>query len=87
MVVLVAAALGYFYIQGSQPQVESGSLLEELEGGTDVGLSTVRLLEQIQTVQIDTSFFNEPSYRSLVDYSVAVPVLNTGRRPNPFAPL
>ena len=44
------------------------------------------LLNQINSLKIDTSIFNSLVYRSLVDYSITIPEQNVGR-PNPFAPI
>lgn len=85
VIAVIIAAVAYFYFQGSGGSDASGSLLVQT-GGEDVGLDTIRLLEQIQTVQIDASLFSEPAYKALLDYSVAIPPQNVGR-PNPFSPI
>lgn len=85
VVVGIVAILAYFYFQGSRDPGSSSALQVQV-GGDDVGLATIRLLEQIQTVQIDSSFFSDPAYKALLDYSVAIPPQNVGR-PNPFAPI
>lgn len=85
IVTVVLVMLGYFYVQGSKAPASSG--LEEQDPlSNDVGISEVRLLEQIQSVQIDTSLFKSPAYQSLQDFSVKIPEQNVGR-PNPFAPI
>lgn len=87
-VVAVVLVIVYFYFQGSPSNVSSsGSLLSGAAvSGSDVGSSELALLNQIQSLRIDTSVFSDPAFQSLQDYSVAIPTENVGR-PNPFAPL
>jgi hypothetical protein len=84
VVALVGAAV-YFYYQGG---VSSGSssLLQTQSAGADVGSAELDLLNQIRSLSIDSTFFSDPAFQSLQDYSVTIPTENVGR-PNPFAPL
>lgn len=82
-VILILAAV-YFYFQGGS-STGSGSLLTASDA-SGVGSSELSLLNQMRSLRIDTSFFKDPAYQSLVDYSVSIAPENVGR-PNPFAPI
>jgi hypothetical protein len=84
-VIVILAACVYFYFQGSgTPAV--GGLLEASGDTPDVSAEVTALFSQIRSLQIDTTLFKDPSYLTLRDYTVPIPVLNVGRV-NPFAPL
>lgn len=84
-IVVIIALIGYFYWSGTQTPV--GTTLEQsADSSQAVGSRVFRLLSEINSLRIDSTFFNEPAYRTLIDYSIEVPVLQIGR-PNPFAPL
>jgi hypothetical protein len=87
-VVIVIAAIGYFYFYGSSSSTTASSGLVQTSSGdsSDVGSQVLTLLNQINSLNIDTSLFTDPGYQTLRDYSVAIPSVNVGR-PNPFAPL
>ena len=83
--VVLVLAVAYLYMSGgSSPS--SGTLTAGTQYGT-VGASELALLNQVRSLSIDTSLFTDPSFLSLVDYSVAIPPQSVGVRPNPFAPL
>ncbi len=84
VVVIVMAAIGYFYVTGSSAPAGSSGLTAESNG--DVGLAEVNLLNQIQSIQINSSLFQDNTFLSLRDYTVDIPSQNVGR-PNPFAPI
>ncbi len=87
-IIIVVAGIGYFYFYGGTTPASSG-LVQTSAGntsGSDVGAQVLTLLNQIQSLKIDTSIFSDPGYLTLRDYSVAIPPVNVGR-PNPFAPL
>lgn len=86
IVVFIVILLTYFYFEGGS-STGTGSLLESSGNGAgSVGSSELSLLNQIQSLRIDTELFKDPVYRSLQDYSVDIPSENVGR-PNPFAPV
>jgi hypothetical protein len=82
ILVLIAAAVLYFYYQGGTAPSQGGLSAEQT---TDVGLSEIKLLQQIQNINIDTSIFQSPDFIALQDFSVEIPTQPVGR-PNPFAP-
>ncbi len=84
VVVVVLAAMAYFYTQGGSAPASGGLVSEGLDG--DVGLAEVNLLNQIQSIQINTSLFGDAEYLSLRDYTVDIPSQPIGRQ-NPFAPI
>jgi hypothetical protein len=85
-VIIIVAAVGYFYLSGSSATPNGALLSSSGPDSAVVGAQDLALLQQIQSLKIDTSIFSDPGYRTLRDYSVAIPSVNVGR-PNPFAPL
>lgn len=91
IVVLIIMALvlgGYFYWSGNSSSTQSSgtSTLDASSDQAAVGVQVLNLLNQIQSLRIDTSLFTDAGYRTLRDYSVPIPSVDVGR-PNPFAPL
>jgi len=84
VIVVIILIVGYFYWKGSSP-AGSGSLLQAQSGTQGIGSAELDLLDQVQSLKIDASLFQDPAYKTLQDYSVAIPTENVGR-PNPFAP-
>jgi hypothetical protein len=84
IVVIVIAAGAYFYYQGQATPTDS--LLTVDDTSVVVGANVLSLLNQIQSLKIDTSIFKSPVYQSLIDYSIPIPTLPVGR-PDPFAPI
>ena len=85
-VIIVVAAIGYFYFTGSSAPASSTLVSSPESDSAAVGAQVLSLLNQIQSLKIDTAIFSDPGYQTLRDYSVAIPPVNVGR-PNPFAPL
>ncbi len=86
-IIVVVFLVAYFYFSGGSAPANSGSLTQsQPSSSATVGMNTLSLLNQIQSLRIDTSIFKDRAYQTLTDYSVAIPQLNVGR-PNPFAPL
>lgn len=89
ILLLIVGAGVYFYFQGN-PSDSASSLTQtaspESADASAVGSRVLSLLNQINSLKIDTSIFNSLVYRSLVDYSITIPEQNVGR-PNPFAPI
>lgn len=83
IVVVVLAAGAYFFYQGKSTPVTGGLVAQD---NSDIGFAEVRLLEQIRSVHIDRSLFDDAEFRALQDYSVAIPPQPIGRD-NPFAPI
>ncbi len=85
LVVVALVGLGYFYYSGSSTPA-STTLIAESDEGAAAAAQVLSLLNQIQVLKIDTAIFSDPGYKTLRDYSVAIPPVNVGR-PNPFAPI
>lgn len=83
IIVILVLALVYFYFAGGE--APAATLLTGTGSG-GVGAVELSLLNQMKSLQIDTSLFKDPAYVSLIDYSVAITPQNVGR-PNPFAPI
>lgn len=84
VIIVVIAACAYFYFQGTAVPDTSG-LLQSADTA-DVSAQVLGLLNQIQSLQIDTGLFKDPGYLTLRDYSVPIPTQGVGRI-NPFAPI
>lgn len=87
VIIVIVAIIGYFYYSGKN-QSSDTSLLASAPNAADqaVGARVLLLLNQIQSLHIDTTIFKNPAYQALQDYTVSIPTLNVGRY-NPFAPL
>ena len=86
VVIVVVAALAYFYFSGGSTPAPSGLVQSQALGSANVGTRVLSLLNQIRSLKIDTSIFKGAAYRSLMDYTVAIPEVEVGR-PNPFEPI
>lgn len=84
IIIIVAFCVYYFFLY--QPSSQTNTLLEEQTTDNQVGAEVLSLLNQIQALHIDSSFFQSAAYQSLVDYTVPIPIQNVGRN-NPFAPI
>lgn len=80
------ALIAYFYFSGSSAPADSSFVESQSESSAAVGTRTLNLLNQIQSLRIDTSIFKDKAYQNLTDYSVIIPPVGVGRS-NPFAPL
>ncbi|HTK33384.1 MAG TPA: hypothetical protein VL335_02460 [Candidatus Paceibacterota bacterium] len=85
LLIIAAVVLGYyFFASNATPAATS---LQSTDNATAaVGVRVLNLLNQIQSLKIDTKLFQDTGYSTLVDYSVVIPPVNVGR-PNPFAPI
>ena len=81
-IILVLSAGYYFYTSGGAPAGTSSLAVQT--NTQPVGSDVLALLNTIHSLSIDPTFFQSQVYRSLVDFTVAIPPENIGR-PNPFA--
>lgn len=91
--IVVVALLLYFYYKGnpSDASISSLSVAGTPESADAQAASdrVIGLLNEIRSLRIDagnTAIFNSPVYKSLVDYTIAIPEQTVGRI-NPFAPV
>ena len=85
--VVIIAAIAYFYVTGGTTTGGTSLLQQQAnQEGLAAGAQVLGLLEQIQSLRIDTGLFADPAYLTLQDYSVPIPTVGVGR-PNPFAPI
>lgn len=80
-ILLVFVAYNAFFA-GVDPRL----LISEKQIDSDVGSEMLALLEQINSIGLDTSFFDDPVFGSLVDFGQELNPQPVGR-PNPFAPI
>lgn len=87
VLVVLVLVTGYFYFSGGTPSSDTGLLeVAQTSEATVVAARVLSLLNQIKSLNIDTSIFSDPAYQTLRDYSVVISPQNVGRA-NPFAPL
>lgn len=85
--IVLVAMIALFYFMGGDPVDQSSLLSGEESSETErLGTRVLSLLNQIESLNIDTTLFTSATYQTLVDYSVVIPPQGVGR-PNPFAPL
>jgi hypothetical protein len=84
-IIVVSISIYYFFLAGPS-KATSSSLLEQGPASGVIGSQVLNLLNQISSLKIDSTVFQSAVYKSLQDYSVAIPTENVGR-PNPFAPI
>lgn len=85
-IILAVVAAGYFYL--TRDTVSDSDLLigapVESSGGVEGDLLTA--LQQLRTITLDSKIFEDPVFRSFVDFSTTLVPQPAGRT-NPFAPL
>lgn len=87
IIAIVVLAIIYFYFSGGSAPTSAGSLQSQSPDQTTVvGARVLSLLNQINSLHIDTSIFKTTAFISLQDYAVDIPEIPVGRA-NPFAPL
>ena len=89
MVVLIVVVIGavIFFISFNSSNIvisemtfdDFGNPIETLAVGQDL----INLLDRLQSVELDSSIFNSPAFKSLTDYSIQLPTIPQGRL-NPF---
>lgn len=84
--IVIVAILAYFMFFNGAPAPSGSSLLQSGPSGEVIGAQVLSLLNQIQSLRIDSSLFENAAYKSFQDYTVAIPPQNVGRD-NPFAPI
>jgi hypothetical protein len=84
-IVVIIGVMVYLYWNGTK--VPDSTTLEQTNGSDiAVGADVFKLLSEINSLKIDSTFFNDSTYKSLRDFTVDIPTLPIGRS-NPFAPL
>jgi hypothetical protein len=81
VIVGALALLYYFYSSGS-----SSVLLTAEEEPSPVSQEILSTLNNLRTIRLDSSVFQDPLFLSLSDFGVTIPSAAAGRR-NPFAPV
>jgi len=85
--VLLLALAAYWYWQsgnnGNEPPLSASP---PQTTASLAGQDILNLLNQLRSIQIDSSVFENPAFKSLVDYRIATTAEPLGR-PDPFEPL
>ena len=80
---------GVLWLGNTPPPQSEAALLQKSEVNPDSAVirdELLALLAALKTVELDTSFFNDAKYRSLIDWSVDIKSQSVGRH-NPFLPV
>ncbi|MEY2664852.1 MAG: hypothetical protein RIT04_660 [Candidatus Parcubacteria bacterium] len=99
-ILLVLGGVYYLYTSGNKTVSDAGLAPGSDTGSIDTSFATadvsdgsdlvtpdvLSILNKIRELRIDPAIFQDASYQSLVDFSIAIPPENVGR-PNPFAPI
>lgn len=83
-IVVIFLVLAYLYWSGTK--VPDSLTLDVSIDTQAVGSRVLRLLNEIDSLHVDSSLFSDSSYKTLRDYTVDIPSLPVGR-PNPFSPI
>lgn len=90
IIIIVVATVLFFAVSFIKGGSKDDSLLQSVantpKGADVIGSEIIQALNQIETLQLDRSVFEDPVYRSLVDRSQPIPQEPIGRE-NPFAPI
>ena len=84
-IVLIVAVVAYFIYSGSST-AGSSTIQANTDATGQLGQQVLSLLNQVNSLQMNTALFTSQAYTSLKDFSVTIPTQNIGRA-NPFAPL
>jgi hypothetical protein len=77
VVIVVIAGFAVYTLLKSAP--DDAAMAEVPSVGTDL----LELLNKLKSVSFDTDLFSSPSFTSLVDWTLPLPIPSLGR-PNPF---
>jgi hypothetical protein len=81
-VLVVVALLVYFtYFSGS-----SSPTVTESDANSGASAQLLIMLNNLHTIKLDNSLFEDPAFKSLTNFGVTIPPQAVGRR-NPFLPL
>jgi hypothetical protein len=87
VLISVIAFFVYSFFFGANKDDSLIKSVANTPSGADViGSEIIQSLNQIETLQLDRSIFEDPVYRSLVDHSQPIPKEPVGRD-NPFSPI
>ena len=85
LILIAAAAISaYFWYSSRDKSLASGSDIEAQNAGTS---EFRKLLGSLKTLKLDTEFFNDPAYKSLIDPNVIISKPAEYGRINPFVPI
>ena len=84
---IAVAAVAYTYLFG-RDGIDTSLLTSEKQGeeASLIGEDLIGLLNTLKSITLDDSFFQDPAFRSLEDFSQELAPEPVGRS-NPFAPI
>jgi len=84
---IIVLTFAYFFMKGGSVVDDSALLQGDVSVISDnSGAQVLALLNQINAIEINSTIFDSPVYKTLRDFSVFIPRQNVGR-PNPFEPI
>jgi hypothetical protein len=81
--VLLLAGVYVYMTYFSSPQ---SATLSTSDANTTLSQNLLVTLQNLHTIKLDNSIFDEPAFQSLTDFGVVIPQEAVGRR-NPFLPV
>lgn len=85
IILIIAVLFGAYTILFKQGDDGVLSVIEPQGPGVTVERELLALLTELRSIELDETIFNDPSFRSLINFSRPVPPEPVGRD-NPFAP-
>lgn len=86
LLIIFATALIWFrYFKAKSIPFETG--LEKVSDEIAAGKEFIGLIKNIKTIKLDTTIFDDPIYKSLIDFSVVIEIPQKRGRLNPFIPV
>ena len=92
VVIVVVLYIGYVYLNpgssssSSSLVVQTNGIATDASGQPLAGQDIVSALMKLDRVQIDLTFFSDPGYLSLQDFSIPIDTSETPGKNDPFAP-
>lgn len=89
VILIIAAFVGYNFLFKKESPTASDLAAESEQrqsGQSAIGRNLVAALSKLKSVAIDTAFFKDPIFNSLIDFNVQITPQEVGRN-NPFSPI
>lgn len=86
VLLLIIAIVASAFMWYGLPEQDAGSTAPASSVNNSEVAEFRRLLAGLKTIKLDTSFFNDPAYKSLVDPEVLISRPAAYGRANPFVP-
>jgi len=85
-VLAALGVVGYMYITRDASVDADLLVVESADQSVGVDGDLLRALQELRTIKLDTTIFNDQVFRSFIDFGTVLTPQQTGRD-NPFAPI